>query len=328
MRTAESRRIMSVVLISLCFMGGIAGAASASGVALLLFPELAALSYDVFLRPRGTWARAPWMLALSPALTAVLGVLVTRYLPYSAASIAICIVGAFVILRLMRSPIVPAISACFLALSLGEKSWLYPLAILLGTGALAVLSSAYRRLFDQGATHLARSAADRVDDELESLPKQFLWVPFFVVFLGATYLLSMATGMRMVFFPPLVVIAFEMFAHAEVCPWAQRPVLLPAVCTLAAAAGVAALAAFGPGVTSAVLAMLFGVVTLRVTRLHTIPALAIGLLPQVTTRADWHFPLAVGIGSALLTTCFLIFKKFSGHRAHFPQSLRPSSCPE
>ena len=328
MRTAESRRIMSVVLISLCFMGGIAGAASASGVALLLFPELAALSYDVFLRPRGTWARAPWMLALSPAVTAALGVLVTRYLPYSAVSIAICIVGAMVILKFMRSPIVPAISACVLALSLEEKSWLYPLAILLGTGALAVLSSAYRRLFDQGATHLARSAADRVDDELESLPKQFLWVPFFVVFLGATYLLSMATGMRMVFFPPLVVIAFEMFAHAEVCPWAQRPVLLPAVCTLAAAAGVAALAAFGPGVTSAVLAMLFGVVTLRVTRLHTIPALAIGLLPQVTTRADWHFPLAVGIGSALLTTCFLIFKKFSGHRAHFPQSLRPSSCPE
>ena len=311
MRTAESRRIMSVVLISLCFMGGIAGAASASGVALLLFPELAALSYDVFLRPRGTWARAPWMLARSPAATAVLGVLVTRYLPYSAASIAICIVGAFVILKLMRSPIVPAISACFLALSLGEKSWLYPLAILLGTGALAVLSSAYRRFNDQEAAHATPSAADRVDDEIESLPERFLWVPFFVVFLGTTYLLSMATGMRMVFFPPLIVIAFEMFAHADVCPWAQRPVLLSAVCTLVAAAGVAALATFGPGVISTVLAMLFGVVMLRATRLHAIPALAIGLLPQVMTVADWHFPLAVGIGSTLLTASFLLFEKSS-----------------
>ena len=89
MSTAQSRHVVSTVLISLCFMGGIAGAASASGIALLLFPELAALSYDVFLRPRGTWVRAPWMLALSPAATAALGVLVTRYLPYSAASIAI-----------------------------------------------------------------------------------------------------------------------------------------------------------------------------------------------------------------------------------------------
>lgn len=302
---------MSAVLISLCFMGGIAGAASASGVALLLFPELAALSYDVFLRPRGTWARAPWMLALSPAVTAVLGVLVTRYLPYSAASIAICILGAMVILKFMRSPIAPAISSCFLALSLGEKSWLYPLAILLGTSALAVLSSAYRRFNNHEVAHAVPSAVDRVDDEIESLPEQFLWVPFFVAFLGATYLLSMATGMRMVFFPPLVVIAFEMFAHADVCPWARRPVLLPVVCTLAAAAGVAALATFGPGVTSTVLAMLFGVVMLRVTRLHAIPALAIALLPQIMTSADWNFPIAVGLGSTLLTASFLFFEKSS-----------------
>jgi len=136
-------------------------------------------------------------------------------------------------------------------------------------------------------------------------------VPFFVVFLGAAYLLSMATGMRMVFFPPLIVIAFEMLAHADVCPWAQRPALLPVVCTLAAAAGVAALATFGPGATSTILAMLFGVVMLRATRLHAIPALAIALLPQVMSGVDWHFPLAVGMGSTLLTASFLLFKKSS-----------------
>jgi hypothetical protein len=166
--------------------------------------------------------------------------------------------------------------------------------------------------FDKQTARAAPSAADQVDYEIESLPEQFLWVPFFIAFLGATYLLSMATGMRMVFFPPLVVIAFEMFAHADVCPWARRPVLLPAVCTLAAAAGVAALAIFGPGITSTVLAMLFGVVMLRATRLHAIPALAIGLLPQVMARADWHFPLAVGMGSTLLTARFLVFKRSSG----------------
>jgi hypothetical protein len=311
MRTAESRRTLSAVLISLCFMGTIARAASVAGVALLLFPELAALSYDIFLRPRGTWARAPWMLALSPAATGVLGVLVTRQLPYSAVSVAICIMGAMVILKLIRSPIAPAISACLLPLSLGEKSWLYPLAILLGTGSLAVLSSGYRAFFDQDDAAAVSSTADRIDDELEALPEQFLWVPFFVVFLGATYLLSIATGIRMVLFPPLVVMAYEMFAHASVCPWARRPVLLPAVCTLAAAAGVVTLAAWGPGVISAVLAVLFGVVMLRTTRLHAIPALAIGLLPQVMTRADWHFPLAIGMGSTLLTASFLLFEKLS-----------------
>jgi hypothetical protein len=216
-----------------------------------------------------------------------------------------------VILKLMRSPIAPAISACFLALSLGERSWLYPLAILLGTGSLAVLSSVYRRLFDKGAIHATSSSGDRIDDEIESLPKQFMWVPFFVAVLGVAYLLSMATGIRMVLFPPLVVIAFEMFAHADVCPWAQRPVLLPGVCTLAAAVGVATLATFGPGVASTVLAMLFGVGVLRATHLHAIPALAIGLLPQVMTHADWHFPIAIAMGSTLLTVSFLLFQKWS-----------------
>ena len=127
--------------------------------------------------------------------------------------------------------------------------------------------------FDKQTASAAPSAADRVDDEIESLPEQFLWMPFFIAFLGATYLLSMATGMRMVFSPPPVVIAFESFAHADVCPWARRPVLLPAVCTLAAAAGVAALTIYGPAITSTLLAMLFGVVMLRATRLHAIPAL-------------------------------------------------------
>jgi hypothetical protein len=163
MRTVESRRIMSAVLVSLCFMAGIAKTASAAGIALLLFPELAALSYDVFLRPRGTRARAPWMIALSPAMTAVLGVLVTRYLPYSPAAIAICIAGSMVILKFTRSPIAPAISACFLALSLDEKSWLYPLAILLGTSALADLSSAYGKVVDNGAAQAAPDAPDRAD---------------------------------------------------------------------------------------------------------------------------------------------------------------------
>lgn len=311
MNTSNPRHLVLAVVVSLCFMGGVAGAASATGIALLLFPELAALSYDVFLRPRGKWARAPLMLALSPALTAALGVLVSRYLPYSVASIVICIVGAMLILKFTRSPIAPAISACFLALSLGEKSWLYPFAVLLGTGSLAILSLAYRRLFDREAPYAAPSPADRIDNEIESLPEQYLWVPFFVALLGAAYLLSMVTGMRMVLFPPLVVIAYEMFAHADVCPWAQRPLLLPALSTLAAAVGVAALVAFGPGIASTVLTMLFGVVMLRVTRFHAIPALAIGLLPQVMPHADWHFPLAVGIGSTLLTASFLVFKKTS-----------------
>ena len=57
--------------LAVVYMGIIAFAAHASGVSLLLFPELAALSHDVFTRPKGKWASQPWRLILTPTATAV-----------------------------------------------------------------------------------------------------------------------------------------------------------------------------------------------------------------------------------------------------------------
>jgi hypothetical protein len=57
--------------------------------------------------------------------------------------------------------------------------------------------------------------------------------------------LAKATGWRLILFPPLVVIAFEMFAHARVCPWARRPFALPVACVLCATAGVVLVTLFG-----------------------------------------------------------------------------------
>lgn len=312
MHKLESRIALIGILLSLCFMGGIAKLAAATGIASILFPELAALSYDVFLRPNGVWARSRLMIAITPTLTALLGMLVTRHMPYGPWSIVVCIAGSIAIIRVLRSPVAPAISACFLALALGETSWWYPASILIGTSVLVGLSMAHRTFVAAHTLPQRASAADKLDDELERLPRQFAWMPFFIVFLLLAYLLSSWSGIRMVFFPPLVVIAFEMFAHADVCPWAQRPIILPCVCTLTAAAGVAAVGVFGAGVLSTILAMLAGVAILRLSRVHVTPALAVCLLPQVMPHADWHFPLAVGIGSTLLTASFLSFQKFAG----------------
>ncbi|EQD73089.1 hypothetical protein B1A_05127, partial [mine drainage metagenome] len=45
-------------LLALCYIGGIAEVALISGISHVLFPELAALSYDIFKRPQGKWASA------------------------------------------------------------------------------------------------------------------------------------------------------------------------------------------------------------------------------------------------------------------------------
>jgi len=42
--------------------------AQLTGLSFVLFPELGALSHDILKRPHGTWAKAPLMLVVNPAL--------------------------------------------------------------------------------------------------------------------------------------------------------------------------------------------------------------------------------------------------------------------
>lgn len=289
-------------LASLVYLGAIAQAAVLTGVAYVLFPELAALAYDVFVRPAGVWARSPGMLAVTPIATAFVGTLIARTMPYDAVSVSLSIASAMLVIRVMRSQVAPGISAAFLPLALGVTSWWYPASIALGTCGLALLSSLYGRAI--GARQAPCPPGD-VDDEMERAPRRYAWLPVFVAFLALVYALGAATGLKLILFPPLVVIAFEMFAHAEVCPWAARPFALPLACTFIAGVGVAWLGVFGPGPLSVVLTMAVGIASLRLIRVHIPPALAIGLLPQVIPHADWHFALAVGIGTSTLVATFL-----------------------
>jgi hypothetical protein len=260
------------------------------------------------------------MLAVTPAAAAVVGTLIAQYMPYGVASIALSVAGAMLVIRLLRSPIVPAISAGFLPVAVDVTSWWYPVSIAAVTGVLALAAVIYQRFVPSPAAQ-PKSAEDEVDDELERAPAQYTWVPVFAGFLLLAYGLSTLTGLRLILFPPLAVIAFEMFAHADVCPWAGRPYTLPLACTITAAVGVAAVFAFGVGAVSVVIALLAGIVALRALRLHLPPALAIGLLPQVIPNVDWHFVLAVAIGTGALTAAFLCFQSM------LTSQTRPAKAP-
>ena len=68
-------------LAALAYIGLIATVATLTGATYILFPELGALSHDVFNRPSGRWARSHLLLSVTPTLTAVVGTVITRNLP-------------------------------------------------------------------------------------------------------------------------------------------------------------------------------------------------------------------------------------------------------
>jgi hypothetical protein len=127
-------------LLALVYIALIATIANVTGAFYVMFPELGALSHDVFTRPRGTWARAPMLLAITPVLTGLVGTIFTRTLPYGYGSVLLTVGAAIIIIEVLHSPVAPAISAGLLPLVVGIKSWWYAPGIMLGTFLLAGLS--------------------------------------------------------------------------------------------------------------------------------------------------------------------------------------------
>jgi len=285
------------------FIAALTKIAGVAGASYILFPELGALAHDILSRPNGTWARAPVMLVLTPFLTALVGTLLTRYTGYGPGTVLLCVACGVLIIQTLRSPIAPAISAGLLPLSLDIRSWWYPPSILLGTTLLAGISLLYR-MVRTDAEHLPPSARDRQDDLVEEPAERYGWIVPYFAFVGAAVLLVHLTGWRFVLFPPLAVIGFEMFAHPQVCPWANRPLALLLTCLLSALSGWALVAWFGSGVLATAGATALGIAWLLLFNLRAPPALSVALLPFVMDRPDPFYPLAVAVGVMVLSLVF------------------------
>ncbi|MCU1222146.1 MAG: hypothetical protein JWQ42_239 [Edaphobacter sp.] len=138
-RKRPTARFLAEALV-VSYMGAVALAAHLTGIYLLLFPELAALSHGVMTRPQGKWASQPWRIVLTPTLTAIVGLFVTRHESYGAISAALVVTASLLIIKLLGSAIGPAISAGALPMMLNERSWMYPPSIFMGlVGLVATL---------------------------------------------------------------------------------------------------------------------------------------------------------------------------------------------
>jgi hypothetical protein len=309
---SSRRHRVAAEIISLVYIAIIAAVANATGAFYVLFPELGALSHDVFTRPRGTWANSPLMLAITPVITGAIGVVITRVLPYGLTSVLLNVVAAIGVILGMGSPVAPAISAGLLPLVLGVTSWWYPPGILFGTALLAMLSILWRRysFVPEPSPTIADVAEDIAEDLAEEVaapvPARFQKIAALIAFVAVAVLFVKLTGWRFILFPPLVVIGFEMFVHPDVCPWADRPLMLPVACFLTALGGLLFWRWLGVTPLAAAACMAWGIIVLRTLDLHVPPALAVALLPMVMTRPNWIYPISVGLGTLMLTGWFFV----------------------
>jgi len=299
---------LAAELAALIYIAVIAVIAGVTGAFYILFPELGALSHDVFTRPRGTWAGAPLLLAITPFLTGVIGICFTRALPYGYLSVLLTVGGAIAVIIALESPIAPAISAGLLPLVLGVKSWWYPPAILLGTTLLAALSVPWKKSMIARGVPLQPVSDAIAEDRIEQAPADYKSIPVLMLFVAGAVFMVKLTGLRFILFPPLVVIGFEMFAHPVSCPWAKRPLLLPLACFLTAVGGLMFWKLLGVGPAAAAASMGCGVVVLRTLDLHVPPALAVALLPLVMDSPTVAYPFSVGIGTLMMTLWFLSYR--------------------
>lgn len=316
-------------LIALVYIAIIAEIALATGAFYVLFPELGALSHDVIVRPRGTWANAPLLLAITPALTGVIGIAFTRSLPYGYLSVMLTVAGAIAVILALRSPIAPAISAGLLPLVLGVKSWWYPPAILLGTVLLAALSVPWKK-YCVARTAEAPAESDEVREDLvdnliEMPPHGYGWLVVLMAFVAVAVFFVKLTGMRFLLFPPLVVIGFEMLGHTAICPWAKKPLRLPVACFLTALGGFVSWHFLGVTPLAAACGMGWGIAVLRVCNLHVPPALAVALLPLVMDKPTLAYPFAVGIGTILLSLWFLAYRRLARGALSIPWASRATA---
>ena len=239
------RQHLTWALATAVFIGLITAIAKATGQAYVLFPELGALAWVIFTDPKGPWATSPRLLMLTPFLTALLGVAITRSLPYGPLALGLDVVGCLLIIRGLRSPIVPAISAGVLPLALGIHDWAYPVSILVGTGGLALLSQwRARRLAPAPTTSSpnaegSATALDRIESSFAMTPTVPLrrWAGALAVFLALGLVFVKIWDSPLVLFPPLLVIAYDMLALPHHSPWLGRGGAMMVVGTGAAWAG-------------------------------------------------------------------------------------------
>jgi hypothetical protein len=276
----------------------------------IIFPEIAALALGTWIMEKPPWRSSILDFWLSPTLAALTGMLIVRLFPYAP---FFMITGAFCLvvlqLKLLRSSVLPSISAAILAIITRSGSWYYPLSVCVLTGTIALGRYVLERSGswkDPGAL-LRKPVADRMEGD-GTLSGLVQWSKLLA---GVMVISAIAAGSGRLFMvaPPLIVAFVELSKPGGALRDKTGKIL--GLLVFAALSGVLWFALIHtvlhwPLWITACASTATVFVGYHVLQLPFPPAVAIALLPTILPRESlWSYPWQVLFGSA----AFIVISK-------------------
>jgi hypothetical protein len=288
------------ILPALLLIMAMFAVAEYSGQKEVIFPEIAALALGAWIMENPPWRSSALDFWLSPTLAALTGMLIVRYFPH-APFFMICAAFCLVVLQLkmLRSSVLPSISAAILAIITRSDSWYYPLSVCVLTGviALGVWASGRSNSCKDRTAPFRRSVSDRAGELSEAAH----WLKLLA---GVVVVSGVAVGSGNLFMvaPPLIVAFVECSSPGG--QLRDKSVRILGLLFFAAVSGVlwfALLHTFlhWPLWVAAGVSTLTVLLAYHILQLPFPPAVAIALLPMILPQASlWTYPWQVFFGSA------------------------------
>ncbi len=292
-------QLIAIILVTIMF-----AIAEAIGELEIIFPEIAALALGFWIMERSPWPGPKYAIWASPTLAALTGVLLLRYAPapqFVLIGSAFCLV--VLQLKLLRSAVLPSLSASILPIITHTTSWLYPLSV----GVLTVII-AFGRFSLEALDHkepLTNPSTDNVRQREagNTILAEFTYWGKIVAGVLLVTALALQSSYLFLIAPPLMVGFVEISRPNRTLRNAPVKILL--LLFLSATVGVAWLYLISTVLHGSL--WLFSGLTLvsvfllyEALRVSFPPAAAIALLPVlVPTAYLWSYPLHVLAGSTL-----------------------------
>jgi len=280
----------------------------------IIFPEISALALGAWIMDKPPWKSSIFGFWLSPTLAALTGMLIVRHFPYAPLFMIAAAFGFVALqLKLLRSSLLPSLSATILPIITRTESWLYPLSVCILTGIIAIGHCVLDRSGewkDPGALFGMPVPDDAVDTETMSG-----LVHWGKLLAGIMVVSAMATGSDHLFMvaPPLIVAFVELSKPGGTLRDKGGKIL--GLLFFSAFSGVLWLALIhtalhwplwiSAGVSAATVFLAYYALSLPFP-----PAVAIALLPTILPPGSlWSYPWQVLFGSAAFVviskTCFV-----------------------